>query len=188
MAALTPGWRLGGGDLPGNLHLAARLLVLCLLWQQLPGAFDDPFLPFHPIFDELRGRGVFAPATKALFLAGAFGLFLSKRARASCLLVGAAMLLNILGSKAFFSNGKTFYTAQFLLLGLYTPESGTRFLRAQFVLVYLGCGLSKALDPDWWSGQYFENWFARRVEHGPYMAAAALLPPPRCCRRCCFPS
>ncbi len=87
------------------------------------------------------------------------------------------MLLNILGSKAFFSNGKTFYTAQFLLLGLYTPESGTRFLRAQFVLVYLGCGLSKALDPDWWSGQYFENWFARRVEHGPYMAAAALLPP-----------
>lgn len=160
------------GDLPPNLLLAAKLLVLLQATQTAPWRMPEPFLAFIPALEALPRA-----LLPGLYWAGAAALFLTRASRAACLLLGGSLLAAMLACIPYYSNGKLFGALLLLLLGLYEPSRGAWALRGQLALMYACCALNKALDPDWLSGRFFDNWFAARLSHGPYLAASALLPP-----------
>ncbi len=165
------------GDLPPNLNLMAKLLGLGFLYQLLPATYPEPFLPFHPVFDDLRRYAPFRPVMTAACLTGLGLLLLTRRTRLACLLMGGSLMLSILGNKPFYTNGKVFWSLMLLLLGLHDPRSGIAGLRWQFAVMYAGCFVSKIVDPDWRSGQFFESWLGTRRGNDLYTLGAALLPP-----------
>jgi hypothetical protein len=63
----------------------------------------------------------------------------------------------------------------FLLAGLYQP-GGYNFIRWQLAITYFGAGLNKALDADWHSGVFFENWAVNRLQQPWYIALDSKLP------------
>jgi hypothetical protein len=86
------------------------------------------------------------------------------------------MLLAVVSSKAYYGNNKTFCGLMFFLAGLYKP-GGPNFITYQLAITYFGAGLNKALDPDWHSGVFFENWAANRLRQPWYIALDSKLPP-----------
>src|SRR5207247_4597316 len=96
--------------------------------------------------------------------------------RASCLALGAVILIGVVSSKAYYGNNKTFCGLILFLTGLYEPGAEPWLLRAQFALVYFGAGLNKLLDADWRSGSFMEDWATVRLKQGAYIAVASWLP------------
>ena len=92
------------------------------------------------------------------------------------LVIGATMLLAVVSSKAYYGNNKTFCGLMFFLAGLYKP-GGPNFIKWQLAITYFGAGLNKAVDPDWHSGVFFQNWAVNRLRQPWYIALDARLPP-----------
>jgi hypothetical protein len=95
------------------------------------------------------------------------------------------MLLAVVSSKAYYGNNKTFCGLMLFLAGLYKP-GGPPFLRWQLALTYFGAGLNKALDGDWHSGLFFENWAVNRLHQPWYIALDSMLPPMLLARFMCW--
>jgi hypothetical protein len=166
-------------ELPPELLLIGKLLALALLWGLGPLWSPELFLPFLEPLDALRGawpwlRRVFG----ALLPLGACGLLLNVAPRASALSLGGVVLSSILLSRVVYSNTYLLYGLVLVLIGLHEGRQiPSRVLRLQLVIIYLGAGLNKLLEPDWRSGRYFEFWTSEILHHGPYRWAAAQLPP-----------
>jgi hypothetical protein len=71
------------------------------------------------------------------------------------------------------------------LAGLYKP-GGPPFLRWQLAITYFGAGLNKALDGDWHTGVFFENWAVNRLHQPWYIALDSMLPPMVLARFMCW--
>src|SRR4051794_593488 len=98
----TP-FKIFGTDLPPNLLLMAKLLVLTFFLQrQLP--LSNHFLPFVPWLDRLGSPGMFRGALLAIFAAASLLLFLNIRVRLASLTLGLVIFLSILASRPTFSN------------------------------------------------------------------------------------
>jgi hypothetical protein len=163
-------------DLPPNLVLMAKLIAVGLLLQrELP--ISRPFLPFLPIFDRVGSPGVLHAVLVLLFLTSSVALLFSRHARAACVVLGSTILISIIGSRPTFTNNLTYCGALLFLLGLQPQQGEPRLLRLQVVLLYLGAGLNKLLDPDWRSGQFFEYWFGHVHSHHWYLGIASQMPP-----------
>src|SRR6185312_11695997 len=163
-------------DLPPNLVLMAKLIVLGLLLQRnLP--LSSHFLPFLPIFDRMGSPAVFHALLVLVFLSATAALFLSRWVRAASLVLGLTILISILASRPTFSNNLTYCGALLFLIGLQPTNDEPRLLRLQVVLLYFGAGLNKLLDPDWRSGRFFEYWFGHIHSHGWYLRFASHMPP-----------
>jgi predicted DCC family thiol-disulfide oxidoreductase YuxK len=104
-------------------------------------------------------------------------LLFNRHVRLSALVLGASILLGVVASKAYYGNNKTFCGLVLFLIGLYQPGQQPWLLRYQLVIVYLGAGLNKLLDPDWRSGVFFEHWAAHRLHQPVYITLAGWLPP-----------
>ncbi|MBV9580945.1 MAG: hypothetical protein JO057_20380 [Chloroflexi bacterium] len=87
-------------------------------------------------------------------------------------MIGAA----VLSSRVYFGNNRIFCACVLFLAGLQQVGQGPWLIRSQVVLVYLGAGLNKLLDPDWRSGQFFETWTSN-VPHHQRLRSHILLPP-----------
>jgi predicted DCC family thiol-disulfide oxidoreductase YuxK len=165
-----------GADLPPNLVLMARLIVLALLLQQqLP--LSSHFLPFFPFFDRMGSPVVFHRVLVLVFLAAAAALFVNWRVRAASIVLGLTIFVSILASRPAFSNNLAYCGALLFLIGLQPPDREPWTLRLQVVLLYFGAGLNKLLDPDWRSGQFFEYWFGHAHSHAWYLQIAGHMPP-----------
>lgn len=165
-----------GTDLPPNLALMAKLIVLALLLQpHLP--LSNHFLPFFRFFDRVGSPAVFHGVLMLTFVLGSAALFLNRRSRSASLVLGLTILISILASRPTFSNNLAYCGALLLLIGLQPSDREPWLLRLQVVLLYFGAGLNKLLDPDWRRGQFFEYWFGHVHSHTWYLHIASRMPP-----------
>ena len=176
---MNPSWnplRLGGTALPVPLLLAAKLLVVTMLATGHFLTLPDPFLPFLPVFDRIGDPAAFRTALQVLFLLGSVALLFNRRVRLASFVVGMTILIGIASSRIYWANNTFFMGAVLTLIGLYASKRSVWLLRIQVALIYFGAGFNKILDPDWVSGQFFENWAAASLQHDLYIRVAALLP------------
>ena len=99
--------------------------------------------------------------------------------------VGSTILLAVVSSKAYYGNNKTFCGLMLFLAGLY-KQGGPNFIGWQLAITYFGAGLNKAMDADWHSGVFFENWAVHRLHQPWYIALDAKLPPLVLARLMCW--
>ena len=173
-----PSWnpfRCSGVDLPVNLAILVKVLALVLLITNHVRLLPDPWLPFIPILDRVP-PALFQRTLQTVFVLSALAIVFNRSIRRAALVLGAAMLLAVVSSKAYYGNNKTFCGLMLFLAGLYQP-GGPPFLRWQLALTYFGAGLNKALDGDWHSGVFFENWAVNRLHQPLYIALDSMLPP-----------
>jgi hypothetical protein len=175
-SALWNPFRVSSASLPVNLLLMAKVLVLCFLltgqWNLLP----DRFLPFLPIFDHVASPIAFQRTLQLAFLLAAAGLLLNYRVRACCLVLAGIIMTGMLSSRLYFENNRTFTACLWFLAGLYAPGQKIPLIRYQVVILYFGAALNKVLDPDWQSGQFFENLVVRLVHQPVYIHLSAWFP------------
>jgi len=177
LADPKPSWNplvCNGTDLPVNLTILVKVLAIVVLLVNHQRILPDPWLPFIPWID-LLPHAEFQWALKVVFVASALAIVFNRRIRLASLILGITMLLAVVSSKAYYGNNKTFCGLMFLLAGLYKP-GGPPFIRYQLAITYFGAGLNKALDPDWHSGVFFENWAVNRLHQPLYIALDAKLP------------
>ena len=173
-----PSWnplKCAGTDLPLNLTILVKALAIVLLVTNHARSMPDPWLPFIPGID-LIPSALFQRTLQIALVAGSLAIVFNRRVRLASLIVGTTMLVAIVSSKAYYGNNKTFCGLMFFLAGLHQP-GGPHFIRWQLALTYFGAGLNKALDGDWHSGAFFQNWAVNRLRHPWYIALDSLLPP-----------
>jgi hypothetical protein len=138
--------------------MAKLLAVAFFLWSNL-ARIPDVYLPFVPWLDHLRSQGHwFQWSLRCLYCGAAVLLLLNQLPRACCVLLGGATWLWVLASRPAYFTNHLCLASFLLLIGLYDRRWGSRLLRYQLALVYLGPGLNKLLDPDWQSGRMFEHY------------------------------
>jgi predicted DCC family thiol-disulfide oxidoreductase YuxK len=167
--------RCSGTGLPVNLLVMCKALAIALLLTYHVTQLPTPFLPFITGLDSIPPL-LFQRTLQVVFLTSAVALLLNRSVRLSAFLLGATMLAGVIASKAYYGNNKTFCGLILVLTGLYERGRGPFLLRLQLVLVYLGAGLNKLLDPDWQSGLFFNYWAVSRVRHPVYLALDRILP------------
>ena len=186
-AILKPSWnpfRCTGLDLPVNLAILVKVLALVLLITGHFRILPDPWLPFIPGLDRIPPQP-FQWTLQIVFVVSALLIVFNRSTRYAALVLGAVMLLAVVSSKAYYGNNKTFCGLMLFLAGLYKP-GGPPFLRWQLALTYFGAGLNKALDGDWHSGLFFENWAVNRLHQPWYIALDSMLPPMLLARFMCW--
>jgi predicted DCC family thiol-disulfide oxidoreductase YuxK len=168
-------FRCGGTVLPVNLLVMCKALAIALLLTHHYTQLPTPFLPFIPGVDGIPPL-LFQRTLQAVFVTTALTLLFNRSVRLSAFLLGATMLAGVLASRAYYGNNKTFCGLILVLTGLYERGRDPVLLRLQLVLVYLGAGLNKILDPDWQTGLFFNFWAVSRVRHPLYLALDRILP------------
>ena len=178
MAGRIASWnplRCSGTALPVHLLVMAKSIAIALLLTNHVKLLPTPFLPFVPGLDSIPALA-FQRTIQGVFLVSAATLLLNRWVRLSSFLLGLSMLLGVLASKAYYGNNKTFCGLILLLTGLYEGSKSIWILRLQLVIVYLGAGLNKLMDPDWQSGLFFNYWATVKVHDPIYMALDRQLP------------
>jgi hypothetical protein len=186
-AALKPSWnplKCDGTGLPVNLTILVKALALVLLLTNHVRLLPDPWLPFIPSID-LIPPALFQRTLQTVFILSAMAILFNRRLRIASLILGGTMLLAVVSSKAYYGNNKTFCGLMLFLAGLYKP-GGYPFLRWQLALTYFGAGLNKALDGDWHSGVFFQNWAVNRLHQTWYLTLDRWLPPMFLARFMCW--
>jgi len=187
MTAAKPSWnplRTTGTDLPVNLTILVKVIAMVLLVTNHVRILPDPWLPFIPWIDWFPPV-VFQRTLQTVFVVCALAIVFNRRIRIASLILGSTMLLAVVSSKAYYGNNKTFCALMLFLAGLYQP-GGPPFLRWQLAITYFGAGLNKALDGDWHSGVFFENWAVHRLQQPLYVALDGMLPPMWLARFMCW--
>jgi hypothetical protein len=173
-----PSWnplKCRGTDLPLNLTILVKVLAMVLLLVNHVRILPDPWLPFIPGLD-LFPPLLFQRTLQTVFVVSAVAIVFNRRVRLASLVLGSTLLLAVVSSKAYYGNNKTFCGLMLLLAGLY-QQGGPNFIRWQLAITYFGAGLNKALDGDWHSGIFFENWAVNRLQQPWYIALDSKLPP-----------
>jgi hypothetical protein len=171
-------------DLPVNLAILVKVLALVLLVTNHVRLLPDPWLPFIPLLDRFPPT-LFKWTLQIVFVVAAVSILFNRSIRRASVVLGAVMLIAVVSSKAYYGNNKTFCGLMLLLSGLYQP-GGPPFLRWQLALTYFGAGLNKALDGDWHTGVFFENWAVNRLHQPWYIKLDAMLPPMVLARFMCW--
>src|SRR3954449_13349071 len=177
MQMTRPSWnplKCRGTDLPLNLTVMVKVLALVVLLVNHVRILPDPWLPFVPGLDRIPPL-LFQRTIQTVFLISAIAIIFNRRVRLASLVLGSTILLSVVSSKAYYGNNKTFCGLMLLLAGLYQP-GGPNFFPWQLAITYFGAGLNKALDPDWHSGVFFENWAVNRLHQPWYIALDSILP------------
>jgi Vitamin K-dependent gamma-carboxylase len=186
-AQQSPSWnplKCTGTDLPVNLTIMVKVLAIVLLVTNHVRILPDPWLPFIPWLD-LFPPVPFQRTLQTVFVISALAIVFNRKIRISSLILGSTMLLAVVSSKAYYGNNKTFCGLMLFLAGLYKP-GGPPFIRWQLAITYFGAGLNKALDGDWHTGLFFENWAVHRLHQPFYIALDSMLPPMWLARFMCW--
>ncbi len=182
-----PSWnplRCRGTDLPLNLTIMVKVLAMVLLLVNHVRILPDPWLPFIPGLDTIPPV-LFQRTLQTVFLISAIAIIFNRRVRLASLVLGSTILLAVVSSKAYYGNNKTFCGLLLFLAGLY-KQGGPNFIQWQLAITYFGAGLNKAIDGDWHSGVFFENWAVNRLQQPWYIALNSKLPPLLLARLMCW--
>jgi hypothetical protein len=138
--------------------LAKLIVIILIVFGEVPHLPTLPFLPFLHVFDNVAPSTLLQRTLQLVMIASMAGIALGRAVRLACFAFGSALLLSILLSRTYWSNGHTYTGLLLVLIALYEPRRGMSMVRAQVVLLYLSAGLSKLWQPDWRSGQYASVW------------------------------
>ncbi|MGN6378561.1 MAG: hypothetical protein ACTHNU_06385 [Gaiellales bacterium] len=179
VAAASASWnplRVTGTEMPPNLLLACKLIVVAFVVNGQVRRLPGHFLPFFSALDRVGSQSAYRHGLQAAFVVAAIALLLNRAPHLAASVAGATILLGTISSRIYFENN-TEYTGLILLLaGLAASGDRTRLVRYQVVLLYAAAALNKLLDADWRSGQFFENWAAVTSLHATYHHVSSLLP------------
>jgi hypothetical protein len=142
---------------------AVAVLVVSVIIGRLAGDSFPRHLPFISALDLVGTADQWRLALDLGWWSGA-ALVATRWFRVGALVAGACELLRVLGNMPWFSNGRTFDALLLLLVGLSSAHTGMRWLRVQYLLLYAGAALNKALDADWFNGVFMA---ATLVESAP---------------------
>jgi len=162
--------------LPPNLLLASKLMLVALWAKDYLTVLPPRHLPFVAALDAAGTPAQYRLALLAAIALGAALIVFELAPRLGCLLVGGALGVAVVGCRPLFANSRLYPACFLVLLGLYEPRHGPTLVRAQVVLLYLGAGVNKLLDPDWLDGRYFESWMRDKLHVGWYAWLADRLP------------
>lgn len=170
-------WRFTGTTMRPNTLLLCKLLFLLVAMHDLPAKFRDPYLPFLPLLDVLRGVPGLLPAllTIAFWTAGV-ALLANFRVRTAAVVLGTTVILALLASKPLFQNHAFIVGCLFLLCGLHRPGEDPWLIRWQFAVLYFGALINKVLRADWWSGAFMHTWMHEALNNRLYEFGSAMLP------------
>lgn len=170
-------WRFTGTAMRPQALLLCKLLFVLAAVHGLPAKLGDPYLPFLPIFDELRQfPGLFAAVLTAAYWSAGVALLLNVGVRSAAVTLGACVILALLASKPSFQNHVFIVGCFFLLCGLHRPGEDPWLIRWQYVLLYFGAGLNKVLQVDWWSGAFLHTWLHDHEANAVYEFGSSMLP------------
>ncbi|MCU0399628.1 MAG: HTTM domain-containing protein [Algoriphagus sp.] len=154
-------------DLP--LLFAARMMVIFLVWVRGMKHILPPFLPFIPGMEILREFPWLYILLDWIYWISLVAVVSGFRYQQFSIVLGALVMLVILGAKPQFSNSFLFAGCILFLIGMY--RLGLEWIfRVQISLLYLGAGINKLFDPDWLSGRYFD-FFLSEVYVNPVSSA-----------------
>lgn len=141
------------------LLFAARMMVIFLVLVRGMKHILPPFLPFIPGMEILRELPWLYHLLDWVYWISLFAVFAGFRYQHFSIILGALIMLVILGAKPQFSNSFLFAGCILFLIGMYRLGLELIF-RVQISLLYLGAGINKLFDPDWLSGRYFDFFFS----------------------------
>ena len=168
--------RCDGTPLPPGWLLAAKLLAFSVFPATSFVAAGPPFLPFFSIFDS----PLFAPwlpwTIAIAFHAAFLCLMFNRLVQRACLVMAGCIFLHVASHRLAYANNGLFTGVFLLLIGLHDARTGLWPLRIQLALVYGSASLNKALDRDWWNGQFFDTLMIDALGVRWYQLAAGALP------------
>jgi hypothetical protein len=168
-------FRIHGTDIPPNLLLIAKILLIGLVLKGYPADLPDVFAPIVPIFEGIPAPYWRLGLTLVLFIAGV-SLMFNRAVRVSCLAIGAVFILATMSARTAFHNGTFFLGLVFTMIGLQERNKPPTLLAFQLGVMYFSAGLNKLFESDWRSGQYFAH-FLGTVKQSPVYAAGEILLP-----------
>ena len=166
-------WRTGGEPLPPQYILMGKLLVLYVIFSRSPGA-SHAIAPILPWLEHVPHPDLVRFILKLGIAVASLAVLTLRWFRPACLYIGVSALIIVLWSRLNFSNNQVFVAVLLLLLGLSARENPGFGLRWTVVLLYLGAGLNKLLEPDWRNGQFMLHLFTHRVD-APWFHGVAQL-------------
>ncbi|MHA7131488.1 hypothetical protein [Algoriphagus namhaensis] len=138
------------------LLFAARMVVLYLLWIRGIKVILPPFIPFVSGLDYLREVPLVTDLLTLVYWICLTGILIGWKFQKFSLALSLLIFYQVLASKLQYSTSYLFAGCLLFLIGLYKPGFQWVF-RLQIGLLYLGAGINKALQSDWHSGLYFQN-------------------------------
>lgn len=170
-------WNLSSSELQPNILLMCKMLIALLLFNGFYLKINDPYLPFIRWFDVFNDiSGIFKNSLQFGFVLFGFMLFFNIKTKLSSLILGLIVILTLLASKPLFRNHIFIVGCVLFLVGL-SKNSGLPWLIIlQISLVYIGASLNKALQIDWWTGQFMDNWLRVASDNEIYHYLSSVLP------------
>ena len=166
-----------GTKLHPNVLLMCKLLVILLTAHHMFFKIADPFIPFISALDWFNEHpNVFKYSLRTIYALSAFALFFNIKVRTASIVVGLAVMLNILASKPLFFNHAFICGCALFLAGLTNDKEPPYLLIFQLSLVYFGASINKFFEPDWWSGAFMDTWLGSARENPVYLYFSKLLP------------
>jgi hypothetical protein len=162
-------------DLPPQLLLMAKLLVLGLVLKDYHLGFPDVFAPFFE-WMEIFPAPWYRRAFKLAFIVCGTALLFNRAVRVNCLILGGLFLVATLSSKIYYRNAKVFVGVLLFLTGLQEKGKPPWMIWWQLAIMYFGAGLNKLLEVDWRTGQYFDYFLTHIYPSEAYRFIAPLLP------------
>ena len=162
-------------DLPPQLLLMAKLLVLGLVLKDYHLGFPDVFAPFFE-WMEIFPAPWYRRAFKLAFIICGTALLFNRAVRVNCLILGGLFLVATLSSKVYYRNAKVFVGVLLFLTGLQEKGKPPWMIWWQLAIMYFGAGLNKLLEVDWRTGQYFDYFLTHIYPSEAYRFIAPLLP------------
>ena len=162
-------------DLPPQLLLMAKVVVLGLVLKDYHLGFPDVFVPFFEwmeIFPAPWHRRAF----KVAFIVFGTALMFNRAVRMNCLILGGLFVVATLSSKVYYRNAKVFVGVLLFLTGLQEKGKPPWMIWWQLAIMYFGAGLNKMLEVDWRTGQYFDHFLTHIYPSEAYRVIAPLLP------------
>jgi hypothetical protein len=146
---------------------ALGLLIVTVIVGRLGGDDMGRHIPFLPWLDHLGRPADWIAILSISWWTGVL-LLCTPWFRLGALLAGTAEMLRVLGSMPLFSNGRAFDALLLIMVALSSASTGLRWLRLQYLLLYLGAALNKMFEPDWWNGEFMvvmlsDSWLGARL-------------------------
>lgn len=159
---INPG-RCGGQALPVRAVLAAKLLVLYIVFSKAPGGSHTiaTFLGFFeciPYPDAIRfvlKLGIAACCLLVLF---------NQLTSFALAYIGSTSLVIILWSRLNYSNNQVFLALVLILIALHIKDNKFWGVRWTIGLLYLGAGLNKLLTESWQNGTVMKFWLQEDMQ------------------------
>lgn len=152
-------WIMKSSVMHTNVLIMCKLMFLLLVVNGFYGYLSDPFLAFLPILERANDYpGTFGTTLKVLFMLSGTLLLFNVRVRAMAAILGLVILLALLSSKPLFRNHLFICSGAFILAALSDNKKDPWLLYIQLSLIYFGAFINKIVQPDWWTGQFMDNW------------------------------